>query len=51
MREDVEFASEGLMCRGWLYYDPAAGPRPTVVLAGGWCYVRGSRLCWGHPSQ
>lgn len=40
MREDVEFVSEGRTCRGWLYHDPEAGPRPTVVLAGGWCYVR-----------
>lgn len=40
IREDIEFASEGLTCRGWLYHDPAAGPRPTIVLAGGWCYVR-----------
>lgn len=40
MREDVEFRSEGLVCRGWLYHDPEAGPQPTVVLAGGWCYVR-----------
>ncbi len=40
MREDVEFLSEGLVCRGWLYHESSAGPRPTVVLAGGWCYVR-----------
>jgi uncharacterized protein len=40
MRDDVEFRSGGEVCRGWLYHDPAAGPRPTVVLAGGWCYVR-----------
>lgn len=35
MREDVEFTSEGQVCRGWLYHDPDGGPRPTVVLAGG----------------
>lgn len=40
MREDVEFRSEGETCRGWLYHTPDAGQRPTVVLAGGWCYVR-----------
>lgn len=40
MREDVEFLSEGQVCRAWLYHDPDAGPCPTVVLAGGWCYVR-----------
>lgn len=40
-REDVEFTSEGEVIRGWFY--PATGvtePAPTVVLAGGWCYVR-----------
>ncbi len=40
MREEIAFQSEGITCRGWLYHDPEAGPRPTVVLAGGWCYVR-----------
>ena len=40
MREEIEFQSEGQVCRGWLYHDPDAGPRPAVVLAGGWCYVR-----------
>ena len=40
MRVDVEFQSEGQTCRAWLYHDPDAGPRPTIVLAGGWCYVR-----------
>jgi cephalosporin-C deacetylase-like acetyl esterase len=40
-REDVEFRSEGTTVRGWLYKpDGATGPLPTVVLAGGWCYVR-----------
>ena len=38
MREEVEFRSDGQVCRGWLY--PGAGPRPTIVLARGWCYVR-----------
>lgn len=40
MREDVEFPSEGLTCRAWLYHDGSGEPRPTIVLAGGWCYVR-----------
>ena len=40
MREEVEFQSEGQVCRGWFYHDPDDGPRPAVVLAGGWCYVR-----------
>ena len=39
-RRDVEFQSEGTTCRGWLYVAKAGERRPTVVLAGGWCYVR-----------
>ncbi len=40
-REDVEFLSEGTVVRGWMYKpDTGTGPFPTVVLAGGWCYVR-----------
>ncbi len=41
-REDVEFTSEGVTVRGWLYHstEPATEPPPAVVLAGGWCYVR-----------
>jgi hypothetical protein len=34
-RLDVEFSSEGVTCRTWLYRADGAGPRPTVVLAGG----------------
>lgn len=41
MREDVEFKSEGEVVRGWFYAPQnTGGPAPTVVLAGGWCYVR-----------
>src|SRR3546814_1449469 len=39
-RLDVEFQSEGDTVRGWLYTPDEGGRRPTVVLAGGWCYVR-----------
>lgn len=39
-RVDVEFQSEGVTCRGWLFKGKGAGKRPAVVLAGGWCYVR-----------
>jgi len=42
-REDVEFTSDGVTVRGWLYHPDGGGdglPRPAVVLAGGWCYVR-----------
>ncbi len=39
-RVDVAFQSEGVTCRGWLFMAEGEGPRPAVVLAGGWCYVR-----------
>src|SRR3546814_5361259 len=39
-RLDVEFQSEGDTVRGWLYTPDEGGRRPTVALAGGWCYVR-----------
>jgi hypothetical protein len=39
-RLDVEFKSEGATVRAWFYKADGDGPRPAVVLAGGWCYVR-----------
>src|SRR5690349_17449183 len=39
-RVDVEFKSEGTTVRGWLYLANDSKRSPTVVLAGGWCYVR-----------
>lgn len=39
-RVDVEFKSEGTTVRGWLYLASESKRAPTVVLAGGWCYVR-----------
>jgi len=39
-REEVEFKSEGTSIRGWFYPGDSAVQAPTVVLAGGWCYVR-----------
>lgn len=39
-RSDVAFNSEGKTCRAWFYEAEGGGRRPTVVLAGGWCYVR-----------
>jgi hypothetical protein len=39
-RVDVEFKSEGTTVRGWLYLASETKRSPTVVLAGGWCYVR-----------
>ena len=41
MRRDIEFKSKGETCRGWLYTpDKRKGPFPTVIMAGGWCYVK-----------
>jgi cephalosporin-C deacetylase-like acetyl esterase len=41
MRHDVEFLSEGATIRAHFYTpDRAGGPFPTVVMAGGWCYVK-----------
>ena len=41
MRRDVEFQSKGETCRGWLFTpDGGSAPYPTVIMAGGWCYVR-----------
>lgn len=39
-RQEVEFLSEGTVIRGWYYAPEGEGPHPSVVLAGGWCYVR-----------
>lgn len=40
-RRDVEFESDGTTLRGWLYTpDRGSPPYPTVVMAGGWCYVK-----------
>ena len=41
MKQDIEFKSKGVTLRGWLITpDTGEGPFPTVVMAGGWCYVR-----------
>lgn len=41
MKRDIEFKSKGEICRGHLYTpDKGKGPFPTVVMAGGWCYVK-----------
>src|SRR5262249_7955816 len=38
---DIEFQSQGTTCRGWLYTpDVGDGPFPTVVMGGGWLYVK-----------
>lgn len=41
MRQDVEFQSEGTSVKGmFLTPDKGKGPFPTIVMAGGWCYVK-----------
>jgi len=41
MRHDVAFVSDGDVVRGWLFIpDDAEAPRPAIVMAGGWCYVK-----------
>lgn len=41
MKRDVEFTSKGATCRGWLITpDEGTPPFPTVIMAGGWCYVK-----------
>ena len=41
MRRDVEFKSKGDTIRGTLITpDKGRGPYPTVIMAGGWCYVK-----------
>lgn len=37
---NVEFASDGITLRGDLYLPEGDGPFPTIVMAGGWCYVK-----------
>jgi len=41
LRRDIEFQSNGDTIRGWLFTpDEGAGPFATIVMAGGWCYVK-----------
>jgi fermentation-respiration switch protein FrsA (DUF1100 family) len=40
VRSDVEFVSDGITLRGHFYAPEGEGPWPTVVMAGGWCYVK-----------
>jgi fermentation-respiration switch protein FrsA (DUF1100 family) len=41
LRREIEFKSGGDTIRGWFYTpDDGEGPFPTVMLAGGWCYVK-----------
>lgn len=43
-RLDVEFPSDGVTCRGWLYLPDADGPRPIIVMAHGLGGLRTMRL-------
>jgi fermentation-respiration switch protein FrsA (DUF1100 family) len=50
VRQDVEFKSGADTVRGWLYTpDEGQGPFPTIVMAGGWCYVK--ELVQPHYAQ
>jgi fermentation-respiration switch protein FrsA (DUF1100 family) len=47
MRDDIEFASEGVTCRGWFYRPSARGARaraPAIVMAHGFSGVKEMRL-------
>ena len=37
---DVEFRSGGDLVRADMYLPDGGGPFPTIVMAGGWCYVK-----------
>ena len=40
-REDIEFMSDGLKLKGHFYTpDDVEPPYPTIVMGGGWCYVK-----------
>lgn len=38
--DPVEFTSDGITLRGEIYRPHGDGPFPTIVMAGGWCYVK-----------
>ncbi len=40
-RQDIDFMSDGLKLKGHFYTpDTGDGPFPTIVMGGGWCYVK-----------
>ncbi len=43
-RANIQFVSQGLVCRGWLYKPLKTGKTPCVVLAHGFCGVKELRL-------
>ena len=48
-RDDVEFVSEGIVLRGWLFVPEGGAPFPGVVVTAGFAGVREGFL--GHPYQ
>jgi uncharacterized protein len=48
-RHDVEFVSEGITLRGWLFVPDGEGPFPGVIVTAGFAGVREGFL--GHPYQ
>jgi fermentation-respiration switch protein FrsA (DUF1100 family) len=49
MRQDVEFVSEGVTLRGWLYLPEGPGTHGAVVLTGGFAAVKESFLHHNYP--
>lgn len=52
MRQDIEFKSEGVTCRGWLFTpDVGKPPFPCVVTAGGGGYVKEFPIMKEHAEE
>lgn len=49
MREDVEFQSEGVTLRGWLFVPEGDGPHPAVAMAPGFNAVKEAFLSYEFP--
>ena len=43
-RQDIQFISEGLKCKGWFFKAPCSEKAPCVILAHGFCGVKELRL-------
>ena len=43
-RQDIQFLSEGLECKGWFFKAPGMDQSPCIVLAHGFCGVKEMRL-------
>lgn len=43
-KQDIQFESNGLTCRGWLFRPSQEGKTPCIVLAHGFCGVKEMRL-------